>query len=215
MSAIYDWFSTYITYTNVRNVAELFYFIVLTGAMVYYAKKTYKKSVEEEPQLFVDVYVDYKDRLERGQSCYPMYLEIYNNGTGAATNIIITTDNQKLSERFSVFNQNIGFLQPGKTKYIPIGSLLMTMSDNCLSIFDDISKGDALNKTKFYIQYDGNKKEELSLNFEYALRMPHTPIGKTTEESVEEKKAKNIETISKSLASMNSSIANIDKKMKK
>lgn len=45
--------------------------------------------------------------------------------------------------------------------------------------------------------------------------MPHTPIGKTTEESVEEKKAKNIETISKSLASMNSSITNIDKKMKK
>ena len=46
-----NWWTSNGTYTSIRNIAELFYFIVLTGAMVYYAAKTYKKSVEAKPEL--------------------------------------------------------------------------------------------------------------------------------------------------------------------
>lgn len=46
-----NWWTTNGTYTSIRNIAELFYFIVLTGAMVYYAAKIYKKSVEAKPEL--------------------------------------------------------------------------------------------------------------------------------------------------------------------
>lgn len=191
---IWNWICKNVTYTNIRNIAELFYFIVLTGAMVYYAKKTYKKSVEEKPQLFVDVYVDYKDRLERGQICYPLYLEVYNNGSGAASNIKLSTSNSKLSESFSIFDTDIGFLQPKESKYIPIGSLIMPLTTNYLSVFDDLLKNDELNGTEFFIAYSGKKPEKLSLNFEYVLRMPHTPIGKTSEESAEEKQLKQIAT---------------------
>ena len=95
INGICNWCSKYLTYTNIRNVAELFYFIVLTGAMVYYAAKSYKKSVEAKPDIITHIYIDYKDRLERGQSCYPLYLEIYNNGTGTAKNIKISTSRSK------------------------------------------------------------------------------------------------------------------------
>ena len=39
--------------------------------------------------------------------------------------------------------------------------------------------------------------------------------GKTTEETVEDKQAKQVEVISKNIASLNSSLASIDKKIKK
>lgn len=213
--SIVSWCANNITYINVRNTAELFYFIVLTGAMVYYAAKTYKKSVEAKPELITHIYIDYKDRLERGQSCYPLYLEIYNNGSGAAKNIKLSTDNQKLAEKFSIFNNSIGFIQPGCSKYIPLGSLSMTLSTNSLSVFDDELEEEELKKTSFFLEYDNKKREKIILNFDYVLRMPHTPLGKTTEETVEEKQEKCIESISKSLASMNSSITSIDKKIKK
>ena len=89
------------------------------------------------------------------------------------------------------------------------------MSTSFLLVFDEILKQDELDNTNFYIEYDNHKKEKIVLNFEYVLGMPHTPLGKTTEESVEEKQQKQIEAISKTLSSMNSSIANIDKKIKK
>lgn len=53
------------------------------------------------------------------------------------------------------------------------------------------------------------------MNFDYVMSMPHTPLGKTTEETVEEKQAKQVEVISKNIASLNSSLASIDKKIKK
>ena len=214
LNSICNWCSEYLTYTNIRNVAELFYFIVLTGAMVYYAAKSYKKSVEAKPDIITHIYIDYKDRLERGQSCYPLYLEIYNNGTGAAKDLKLTTDNNELGEKFTIFNNNLGFIQPGHSKYIPIGSLSMTMASNYLSVFDGVIKQEELDTISFFLEY-GKKKEKIVLNFDYVLSMPHTPLGKTMEETVEEKQAKNIEAISKSLASLNSSITSIDKKMKK
>ena len=76
LNDIINWCFRNITYTNIRNIAELFYFIVLTGVMAYYAKKSYEKSVEAKPEIITHIYIDYKDRLERGQSCYPVYLEI-------------------------------------------------------------------------------------------------------------------------------------------
>lgn len=104
LDSIINWCSHNITYTNIRNIAELFYFIVLTGAMVYYAAKSYEKSVEAKPEIISHIYIDYKDRLERGQSCYPLYLEIYNNGTGAAKNLKITTDNVNIPAFVSVLS---------------------------------------------------------------------------------------------------------------
>ena len=195
LDSIINWCSHNITYTNIRNIAELFYFIVLTGAMVYYAAKSYEKSVEAKPEIISHIYIDYKDRLERGQSCYPLYLEIYNNGTGAAKNLKITTDNVQLTEKFSIFN--------------------MTMGLNYLSVFDGVLKQEELDKTSFFIEYDNHKKEKIDMNFDYVMSMPHTPLGKTTEETVEEKQAKQVEVISKNIASLNSSLASIDKKIKK
>lgn len=187
----------------------------MTGAMVYYAAKSYEKSVEAKPEIISHIYIDYKDRLERGQSCYPLYLEIYNNGTGAAKNLKITTDNVQLTEKFSIFSNNLGFIQPGNSKYVPIGSLNMTMGPNYLSVFDGVLKQEELDKTSFFIEYDNHKKEKIDMNFDYVMSMPHTPLGKTTEETVEEKQAKQVEVISKNIASLNSSLASIDKKIKK
>lgn len=177
--------------------------------------KSYEKSVEAKPEIISHIYIDYKDRLERGQSCYPLYLEIYNNGTGAAKNLKITTDNVQLTEKFSIFSNNLGFIQPGNSKYVPIGSLNMTMGPNYLSVFDGVLKQEELDKTSFFIEYDNHKKEKIDMNFDYVMSMPHTPLGKTTEETVEEKQAKQVEVISKNIASLNSSLASIDKKIKK
>lgn len=163
LDSIINWCSHNITYTNIRNIAELFYFIVLTGAMVYYAAKSYEKSVEAKPEIISHIYIDYKDRLERGQSCYPLYLEIYNNGTGAAKNLKITTDNVQLTEKFSIFSNNLGFIQPGNSKYVPIGSLNMTMGPNYLSVFDGVLKQEELDKTSFFIEYDNHKKEKIDM----------------------------------------------------
>lgn len=52
LDSIINWCSHNITYTNIRNIAELFYFIVLTGAMVYYAAKSYKKVLKQNLKLF-------------------------------------------------------------------------------------------------------------------------------------------------------------------
>mgnify|MGYP000447477809 CR=1 FL=1 len=68
VSAFCNWWAKYMTYTNIRNVAELFYFIVLTGVMAYYAKKSYQRSVEAKPDIITHIYIDYKERLQRGQS---------------------------------------------------------------------------------------------------------------------------------------------------
>jgi hypothetical protein len=50
-----DWWISNGTYTSVRNIAELFYFIVLTGAIVYYTAKSYKKSVEAKPEIVAHI----------------------------------------------------------------------------------------------------------------------------------------------------------------
>ena len=42
MNEFCNWWISNVTYTSVRNIAELFYFIVLTGAIVYYTAKTYR-----------------------------------------------------------------------------------------------------------------------------------------------------------------------------
>lgn len=183
--------------------------------MAYYAAKSYQKSVEAKPDIITHIYIDYKERLERGQCCYPLYLEIYNNGTGAAKDLKLTTDNGELTEKFSIFNNNLGFIQPGHSKYIPIGSLMMTLSSNHLSVFDGILNQEELNKTGFFLEYEGKKKEPIVLNFEYVLSMPHTPLGKTTEASVEEKQEKQMEVMNKNLMVMGKSLLDISKGMKK
>lgn len=209
-----DWWISNGTYTSVRNIAELFYFIVLTGAIVYYTAKSYKKSVEAKPEIVAHIFVDYKDRVERGQSNYPMYLEIYNCGNGIAKNILLSVDNEELSRSFSIFNNDLGFLQPQQSKFIPIGSLSMTLGDNFLSVFNGYSKKDDFKDVGFYIQYSGKKKEKIDLNFDYVLNMPRTPIGKTSDESTDEKQIKQLEAINKSLGNIKGSIEALIKKIK-
>lgn len=51
-----DWWISNGTYTSIRNIAELFYFIVLTGVIVYYTAKSYRKSVESKPELVTHIY---------------------------------------------------------------------------------------------------------------------------------------------------------------
>ena len=215
VSAFCNWWAKYMTYTNIRNVAELFYFIVLTGVMAYYAKKSYQRSVEAKPDIITHIYIDYKERLQRGQSCYPLYLEIYNNGTGAAKNLKLTTDNEKLVGKFSIFDNNLGFIQPGHSKYIPIGSLMLSLSSSQLLVFDDALDREELNKTWFFLDYEGKKREKINLNFEYVLGMPRTPLGKTSEESVEEKQEKQMEAMSKSLGGIGKYLQEISRGMKR
>lgn len=214
MNEFCNWWISNGTYASVRNIAELFYFIVLTGAIVYYTAKTYRKSVEAKPEIVAHIYVDYKDRLERGQSNYPMYLEIYNCGNGTAKNILLSVDNEELSSNFSVFNNDLGFLQPQHSKFIPIGSLSMTLGDNFLAVFNSYSRSDNFKDVSFYIQHSGNKKEKINLNFEYVLNMPNTPIGKTSEESIDEKQVKQLEAINKNLGNIKSSVEALAKKLK-
>ena len=66
-----------------------------------------------------------------------------------------------------------------------------------------------------YLYYYSKSNVFIDMNFDYVMSMPHTPLGKTTEETVEEKQAKQVEVISKNIASLNSSLASIDKKIKK
>lgn len=214
MNEFCNWWISNGTYASVRNIAELFYFIVLTGAIVYYTAKTYRKSVEAKPEIVAHIYVDYKDRLEIGQSNYPMYLEIYNCGNGTAKNILLSVDNEELSSNFSVFNNDLGFLQPQHSKFIPIGSLSMTLGDNFLAVFNSYSRSDNFKDVSFYIQHSGNKKEKINLNFEYVLNMPRTPIGKTSEESIDEKQVKQLEAINKNLGIIKSSVEALAKKLK-
>ncbi|MHB8128951.1 MAG: hypothetical protein ACYDEX_08130 [Mobilitalea sp.] len=202
------------TYTIIRNIAELFYFIVLTGAIVYYTAKSYRKSVEVKPEIVTHIYVDYKDRLERGRSDYPIYLEIYNCGNGIAKNIVLSVDDEELSKGFSVFNNDLGFLQPQHSKFIPLGSLSMTLGDNFLSVFNSYSRKDDFKDISFYIQYSGKKKEKIRLNFDYVLNMPRTPIGKTSDESIDEKQVKQLEAINKSLGNIKGSVEALTKKIK-
>ena len=209
-----DWWTSNGTYTSIRNIAELFYFIVLTGAMVYYAAKSYRKSVEEKPDLITHVYIDYKDRLERGQSCYPMFLEIYNNGNGAAKDIKLSTDSKALTEGLSIFGSNLGFLQPQHSKFIPIGSLNMTMGENFSTIFNDLVKKSELKSVKFYLQNDNKKKKEISIDFNYVLKMPITPIGNSSAESIEEKTEKQLEAINKSIGNVKGAVDALTKKFK-
>lgn len=89
----------------------------------------------------------------------------------------------------------------------------MTMSENCLTLFD-YRNVEELKKMKFFLKYDKNKKEEILLNFEYVLNMPMTPIGKSSEESVEEKKEKQLENINKSIANVKSAVDGLTKKIK-
>ena len=65
-----NWWTTNGTYTSIRIIAELFYFIVLTGAMVYYAAKTYKKSIEAKPELN-----DKSKEIARGKN-YPISKDV-------------------------------------------------------------------------------------------------------------------------------------------
>ena len=200
-------------YTNIRSIAELFYFIVLTGAMVYYAAKSYRKSVEAKPELIAHVYIDYKDRLERGQSCYPIYIELYNNGTGAAKNIMLSVDNEKL-DVLTIFQQDLGFLQPQHSKFIPLGSLCMTLSENYISVFNDSITEQELAQLTFYIEHDGKEKEKINLNFAYLLNMPQTPVGRSSEEALEEKTEKQLATMNKTLARIMSTLDTLQKKIK-
>lgn len=135
----------------------MFYFIVLTGAMVYYAAKTYKKSVEAKPELIAHAFVDYKERLKHGQNSYPIFLEVYNDGTGTAKNIILSCDNEALSEGFSIFNNNLRFLQPKQSKYIPLGSLSLVYNGIFTTVYNDIVK---IKDIKFYLECDKVKKKE-------------------------------------------------------
>jgi hypothetical protein len=143
-----------------------------------------------------------------------MYLEIYNCGNGIAKNILLSVDNEELSRSFSIFNNDLGFLQPQHSKFIPIGSLSMTLGDNFLSIFNGYSKKDDFKDVGFYIQYSSKKKEKIDLNFDYVLNMPRTPIGKTSDESTDEKQIKQLEAINKSLGNIKGSIEALIKKIK-
>lgn len=210
----YNWWISNGTYTSIRNISELFYFIILTGAMVYYAAKSYRKSVEEKPELITHVYIDYKDRLKRGQNCYPMFLEIYNNGNGAAKNIILLTDSNKLTEGLSIFNTNLGFLQPQHSKFIPIGSLYMMLGKNSITIFNDIVEQDDLKSVKFYLQNDKKSMKEIIIDFDYVINMPKTPIGTNSYESIEEKTEKQLESINKSILKVKDAVDSLAKRIK-
>lgn len=125
-------------------------------------KNPYQRSVEAKPDIITHIYIDYKERLQRGQSCYPLYLEIYNNGTGAAKNLKLTTDNEKLVGKFSIFDNNLGFIQPGHSKYIPIGSLMLSLSSSQLLVFDDALDREELNKTWFSWNTKGKSGKRLT-----------------------------------------------------
>ena len=209
-----NWWTPNGTYTSIRNIAELFYFIVLTGAMVYYAAKTYKKSVEAKPELIAHVFVDYKERLEHGQKSYPIFLEVYNDGTGTAKNIILSCNNEALSEGLSIFNNNLGFLQPKQSKYIPVGSLSLVCDGIFTTVFNDIVKIKELKDIKFYLECDKVKKKELNIDFAYIMNMPTTPIGKSSAETIDEKSVKQLEAINKSLGNIKSSVDALTKKFK-
>lgn len=96
-----------------------------------------------------------------------MYLEIHNCGNGIAKNIVLLADDDELSKGFSIFDNDLGFLQPQHSKFIPIGSLSMTMGNKFISIFNSYGRKDDFKDTGFYIQYSGNKKEKINLNFEF------------------------------------------------
>ena len=210
----YNWWMSNGTYTSIRNIAELFYFIILTGAMVYYAAKTYKKSVEAKPELTAHIFVDYKERLEHGQNSYPIFLEVYNDGTGTAKNIVLSCDNEALSEELSIFNNNLGFLQPKQSRFIPVGSLNLAYGGIFTTVFNDIVQIKDLKDIKFYLKCDKVKKKELNIDFAYIMNMPITPIGKSSAESIDEKSVKQLEAINKSLGNIKSSVDALTKKLK-
>ena len=89
-------------------------------------------------------------------------MEIYNNGTGAAKNLKLTTDNEKLVGKFSIFDNNLGFIQPGHSKYIPIGSLMLSLSSSQLLVFDDALDREELNKTWFSWNTKGKSGKRLT-----------------------------------------------------
>lgn len=203
-------------YHIIRNIAELAYFIILSGVMAYYAKKSYDLNVEKKSELITDIYIDYKDRLERGQSGYPIYLEIYNNGNDVARNVKITVDEITLVESISIFNNNLGFVQSQQTKYIPIGSLFLYIDGiNDIIIFNNIINYKEIKNYQFKLQYDNKKELNLNLDLDYLMQMPRTPVGKSSEESEQSKELSEIKSINKNLYSINRNIKDLGDIIKK
>ena len=126
----------------------------------------------------------------------------------------MSCDNEALSEGLSIFNNNLGFLQPKQSKYIPVGSLSLVCDGIFTTVFNDIVKIKELKDIKFYLECDKVKKKELNIDFAYIMNMPTTPIGKSSAETIDEKSVKQLEAINKSLGNIKSSVDTLTKKIK-
>ena len=126
----------------------------------------------------------------------------------------MSCNNEALSEGLSIFNNNLGFLQPKQSKFIPVGSLSLVYDGIFTIVFNDIVKIKELKDIKFYLECDRVKKKELNIDFAYIMNMPTTPIGKSSAESIDEKSVKQLEAINKSLGNIKSSVDTLTKKIK-
>lgn len=201
------------TYEIIRAAAELIYFIVVSGGLLLYAVKTYNKSIEKKSDLVAQVYVDYKSRLERGISSYPAFLQIYNAGNAVAKDIYLETDIKELEDDYTVFNNNLGFIEPENSIYIPIGNLdLFLNGENTLYMFGREAVGLKNNGMKLWLKYDVGKIVNIDLNIEYFLTMPRTPLGRSSDESTNEKIEKHLSKIGTELGGIESGVKTISKK---
>ena len=106
----------------IKDCAELLYyiaFIILTGLIVYYAKRTYALESSRKYELLCDLVIH--DSTSGGH-VIGYALEIYNAGYKVARNVKLTIEGQEIT--------TINFIKPNSSYIFPVGKLLQMMGEN-------------------------------------------------------------------------------------
>ena len=112
----------------IKDLAELIYyiaFIILTGMIVYYAKRTYSLEASRNYELLCDLVIH---DATSGGHVIGYALEIYNAGNKVARNVKLTIEDKQIT--------TINFIKPNSSYVFPIGKLFQMIGEN-ISIGDN------------------------------------------------------------------------------
>lgn len=108
----------------VKNWAELIYyiaFILLTGAIVYYARRTYELESRKGYELLCGMVIH--DATSAGQVT-GYALEIYNAGNKVARNVVVSSNGKQIT--------TIDFIKPNSSSIYPVGRILQALGERVL-----------------------------------------------------------------------------------
>lgn len=152
---------------QIKNWAEFIYyvaFIILTGMIVYYARRTFALESTRNYELLCNLVI--YDPTTVGHVT-GVALEIYNAGNIVARNILVSSNGESITA--------VNFIKPNSSFYFPIGKMLRTF-DGIVPSGDEripISEGETMVIT---LSVDG-KEYRHEVNTDIAFAFSKTDTG--------------------------------------